>query len=213
MPHSKRSQRNRGPYSSNRVLDSSSPILSTDLRTFVTDCVLGWDTLYTEQEKRNIIETLPNACRKKDFDQTGNLRCPLSPEFVHSDRHLKASVSRFVQDMGDGFYNKSWRRKAEKAREERFDGKFDRHILDDTEERFGDDAIISEHVEGEHNTEDGKQHLVSQPRLSNAEASAPSRCEIEEYASEQETGSSVSVITARRSGRSCRIRSMNNTLV
>ena len=144
MPPAKRSQRNKGPYSSDRALNENSPIVSNDLWTFLVECILCWDISYTEDEKRRLIDMLPEVHRQYVFDQAGSLQCPLHPEFINNDQYLKAAVSRFVLDVADGFYNKSWRRKAEKASEERLDGKFDQYILEDIEERFGDDAIPSD---------------------------------------------------------------------
>ena len=141
MPPIKRLQRNTGPWSSQRILNASSPIVETDIHTFLATTISGWNAdaeTYTEAEKRSIIDSLPPAHRKYETDQKGQLKCPLSTDFVLNDLFIKAATQQFKNDVGDGYYEKSWQNQASKAMQERREGRFDAYLREHAEECFGD---------------------------------------------------------------------------
>jgi len=141
MPLTKRPKRNTGPWSSSRIVDSSSPIVSKDIHAFLVTAISAWNSdndTYTEAEKRSIIESLPLAHQKFELDSEGRLICPLSVEFVLEDPYVKSAVQRFKNDISEGYYEKSWQTQARKAMQERQEGKFDAYSRERTEQVFGD---------------------------------------------------------------------------
>ncbi|OAP57848.1 hypothetical protein AYL99_08586 [Fonsecaea erecta] len=141
MHRPKRPKRNTGPWSSQRIFNSSSPIVGADVHGFLVTAVSGWTAApdsYTETEKRSIIDSLPPRYRKYEVDDEGRLKCPLSVDFVLDDPYVRAAVHKFKRDVSEGFYEKSWQNQARKAMQERRDGKFDPYLQEQTEESFGD---------------------------------------------------------------------------
>ncbi|KIX99197.1 uncharacterized protein Z520_04773 [Fonsecaea multimorphosa CBS 102226] len=141
MRHGKRPTRNTGPWSSHRVLNASSPIITADIHSFLVTAVSSWTAeadSYTETEKRSIIDSLPPRYRTYELDAEGRLKCPLSVEFVLDDPYIKAAVHKFKRDVSEGCYEKTWQNQARKAMQERRDGKFDPYLQEQTEQTFGD---------------------------------------------------------------------------
>ncbi|KAH0828458.1 hypothetical protein AYO21_00405 [Fonsecaea monophora] len=164
MRRAKRPKRNTGPWSSQRILNSSSPITTTDIHGFLVAAISNWTAepdSYTEVEKRSIIDTLPPRYRKYELDVEGRLKCPLSVEFMLDDPYIKAAVNKFKRDVSEGYYEKSWQNQARKAMQERRDGKFDSYLQQHTEETFGDSGLNSQdetaddHVDAAADSSDG----------------------------------------------------------
>lgn len=129
----------KGSWATSKILTPSSAIISqsVDVHAFLVTCISGFDS-YTEDEKRNIIESLPPSYRQFNFDAEGKLLCPISTDFVMSDPFLKRSISKFKNDVEEGYYDPAWQTKARKAMEERREGKFDDYLKQYVEELFGD---------------------------------------------------------------------------
>src|ERR1700754_2132777 len=136
-PLAKRPKRNTGPWSSLRILNSTSPIVSKDIHAFLVACISGWADHYTQDERRSIIDSLPPQYRKYEIDSDGGLVCPVSIDFVLEDSYIRAAIPKFAKDMGEGFYEKGWQNQAKNAMKERRDGKFDEYLRGHTEEVFG----------------------------------------------------------------------------
>ncbi|EXJ61079.1 hypothetical protein A1O7_05232 [Cladophialophora yegresii CBS 114405] len=152
MPPAKGSKRSSGPWTSSRVLNSSSPIVTKDIHAFLVTAFSGWNEAsdtYTEAEKRLLIDSLPLAYRKCEPDHEGRLQCPLSTAFVLDDPYIKAATQRFKNDIADGYYEKTWQNQARRAMQERRDGKFDAFLQEQAEETFGEPRL------GEHNVAEG----------------------------------------------------------
>ncbi|EXJ80053.1 hypothetical protein A1O3_08339 [Capronia epimyces CBS 606.96] len=138
MAHpSTRLKRNTGPWSALRILNSTSPIITKDLHAFLVTCISGWNDRFNEDEKSAIINALPAKYRKYKVDESGNLFCPISVDFVLDDPYVKAAICRFKKDISEGCYEKGWQNQARKAMQERRDGKFDTYLQGHTEEMFG----------------------------------------------------------------------------
>jgi hypothetical protein len=141
MPPAKGPKRSNGPWSSSRVLNSSSPIVRTDIHAFLVTAISGWNVAsetYTEAEKRSLIDSLPLAYRKYELDDEGRLKCPLPTDFVLDDPYIKAATQRFKNDITDGYYEKTWQNQARRAMHDRRDGKFDAFLQEHVEATFGD---------------------------------------------------------------------------
>ncbi|KIW99434.1 uncharacterized protein Z518_11173 [Rhinocladiella mackenziei CBS 650.93] len=134
----KRPKRNTGPWSSLRILNSTSPILSKDLHGFLVTCISGWNDNYNEAEKRTIIDSLPPQYRKYELDGGGRLVCPISIDFLLEDAYVKAAIPKFKRDVSDGYYEKGWQNQARKALQERQDGKFDAYLQEHAEQVFAE---------------------------------------------------------------------------
>ncbi|KAJ4502602.1 hypothetical protein HRR83_009018 [Exophiala dermatitidis] len=139
-PSVKRTKRNTGPWSSLRILNSASPVLKKDIHGFLVTCISGWHDRYNEAEKRAIIDSMPPPYRQYELDDSGALVCPISVDFVLNDPHVRAAISRFKQDVSEGFYEKGWQNQARKAVKERQAGKFDTYLHEHVEEKFGEQA-------------------------------------------------------------------------
>lgn len=132
----KRPKRNAGQLSSDRILNSSSPIINKDLQSLFTKMISGWSKNYTEEEKKTIIDSLPPGYRVFEHKEDGSLKCPLSIEFVETDTHFKAAIARFKSDVQDGYYEKGWQTRASKATQDRQEGKFDQYLQEHADEAF-----------------------------------------------------------------------------
>ncbi|KIW67996.1 hypothetical protein PV04_03972 [Phialophora macrospora] len=149
MPPTKGPKRSSGPWTSARVLNSSSQIVRTDIHAFLVTAISGWNVsseTYTEAEKRSLIDSLPVAYRKYELDDEGRLKCPLPTEFVLDDPYIKAATQRFKNDVADGYYEKSWQNQARRAMHDRRDGKFDAFLQERAEETFGDPRFDRDNV-------------------------------------------------------------------
>lgn len=141
MPPARQSKKNTGPWSTTRILNSSSPVVNTDLHAFLITAISGWSSdheSYTEAEKRSIIDSLPPAHQKYELDDEGLLRCPLSVDDMLDDPHIKAAIQKFKADVSDGYYEKGWQTRARKAMQDRREGKFETYLQEHVEETFGD---------------------------------------------------------------------------
>ncbi|ETI24080.1 hypothetical protein G647_03449 [Cladophialophora carrionii CBS 160.54] len=146
---SKRSSSSGGPWTSTRVLNSSSPIVGADIHAFLIAAVSRWNVAsdsYTEAEKRLLIDSLPLAYRKYELDHEGRLKCPLPTEFVLDDPYLKAATQRFKNDIAEGYYEKTWQNQARRAMHDRRDGKFDAFLQEQAEETFGEPRLDGDNV-------------------------------------------------------------------
>lgn len=126
-----------GPWSSSRILNSSSPLASKDILPFLLACLSGWDSNYDETQKRAIIHVLPEKYRNHKYDDSGHLLCPVPLDFLLADPYLRSAVSKFKANLSDGFYEKSWQNQAAKAMQERKDGRFDSYLREKVETEFG----------------------------------------------------------------------------
>ena len=136
-PYSKRCKRNNGPFTSDRVLDMKSPILTRDLHLFLVRCMNAWDRMYEEEERRRIIDTLPVAYRLYKTDKEGKLICPVSIEMMDGNQDIKSAASRFQENVKSGYYEKGWQRVARNAMQERAEGKCNTYLEDHSEKLFG----------------------------------------------------------------------------
>jgi len=155
----KRPKRNTGPWSSSRILNSSTPIVGKDILAFLVTCISGWQENYDEEEKHAIIDSLPPHYRKYDVDESGRLKCPVSVDLVLKDSHLKAAVARFKNDVSEGHYEKAWQNRARKAMQERQEGRFDEYLEQHAEEMFGeqpDDGSQNADDQTEDHSSDGE---------------------------------------------------------
>ena len=152
----KRPKRNTGPWSSLRILNSSSPIISKDVHAFLVACISGWAENYTQEEKRSIINSLPPQYRKYEIDDEGGLICPVPIDFVLDDSYIRAGISKFTKDMREGFYEKGWQTYAKRAMQERRDGKFDGYLREHTEEVFGDHDDNADTIQADADSTDGE---------------------------------------------------------
>lgn len=152
MPPARHPKKNTGPWSTSRVLNSSSPVINTDLHAFLITAISGWNSnheSYTEAEKRSIIDSLPLAHQKYEFDDEGLLRCPLSVDDVLDDPHIKAAIQKFKIDVSEGYYEKSWQTRARTAMQDRREGKFEPYLQEHAEETFGDCRVDDQDVNAE----------------------------------------------------------------
>lgn len=140
----KRPTRITGPWSSLRILNSSSPIITKDLHAFLVTCISGWNDSYSEAEKQAIIDSLPLAYRKSELDGHDRLICPVTIDFVLDDPYIKAAITKFKTDVSEGFYEKGWQNQAKSAMQERRDGKFDAHLKENMEATFGDEQVAGQ---------------------------------------------------------------------
>ena len=132
-----------GAWTASKILTKSSAAVKGDIRAFLLTCVTGWDS-YTAEEQRSIIETLPPARRFFiDNPATGKLACPLEPDFIVNDLHLKRAIARFTDDVSSGHYTTSWQLKARQSMNERVEGRFDEYMKQHTDDRFGGDENSS----------------------------------------------------------------------
>ncbi|KIW54344.1 hypothetical protein PV05_06708 [Exophiala xenobiotica] len=142
---SKRAPSNKtGPWSTARILNSTSPVANKDIHAFLVQCISGWNENYTEEEKRAIIDRLPPRFHTHDVDEAGSLLCPISADFVLEDPYLKAAVPRFKQHVNEGYYEQGWQNKARKAMQERREGKFDAYLQEEIEAAFGDGEDVGD---------------------------------------------------------------------
>ncbi len=134
-----------GPWAAATILNSKSPIVSKDMVAFLSSCVANWDTNYTEEQKRSLIDSLPLRYRQYDVDDdTGRLVCPVSVAFVREDKYVRAATIKFKEAVRKGLYGKGWQNQARKAMQDRADGRFDEYLRELAEEEFGDPASTSE---------------------------------------------------------------------
>ncbi|KAJ9504392.1 hypothetical protein H2202_000448 [Exophiala xenobiotica] len=134
-----------GPWSTGRILNSTSPAATKDLHALLVQCISDWHSNYTEAEKRAIIDKLPPRFRTYDVDETtGSLLCPISADFALEDPYLKAAVPRFKQHVNEGYYEQGWQNKARKAMQERREGKFDTYLQEQMEAAFGDGEDVGD---------------------------------------------------------------------
>ena len=129
----------KGSWAASKILTPSSAIIvaPVDIHAFLVTCISGFDG-YTEDEKRGIIDSLPPSYRQYNLDESGKLLCPITTDFVLSDSFLKRGVSKFMNDVEEGYYDPAWQTKARKAMQERREGKFDQYSKQHVEELFGD---------------------------------------------------------------------------
>ncbi|KAK6384773.1 hypothetical protein LTS17_002336 [Exophiala oligosperma] len=128
-----------GPWSTARILNSTSPITQKDIHSFLVRAVSDWSTSYTEDEKRAIIDSLPPRLRIYDVDSSGKLVCPVTPDFVLGDPHVKAAIPKFKRQVTEGYYEKGWQKRAMAATRERVDGRFDAYLQEQVDAFFGGD--------------------------------------------------------------------------
>lgn len=142
MPGAKKQppNRNTGPWSSLRILNSSSPVASKDMLPFLVTCISAWDSAYDEGQKRAIIDSLPPKYRKYEFDGSGGLVCPIPADILLEGPYFRSAVSKFKTNLTDGFYEKGWQNQATRAMQERRDGKFDEYLREKADKEFGDCA-------------------------------------------------------------------------
>lgn len=136
-PPKKKPKTNTGPWSSLRILNSTSPVTTKDLHPFLVSCISAWDGEYDEAQKRAIIDSLPPRYRKYELDGSGHLVCPVSVDFLLEDPYFKSAISKFKANLIDGLYEKGWQNQARKAMQERCEGKFDVYLREKTEQEFG----------------------------------------------------------------------------
>lgn len=127
-----------GSWATSKILSPQSAIITQDIQSFLIAAISGWDTNYSDAEKRKIIDSLPSAYRVCDYDETGALKCPISVEFIMGDPYLKRGMSKFKEEVSEGSYEDRWQQQARKAMVERAEGKFDEYLKQHTEEMFGD---------------------------------------------------------------------------
>lgn len=109
------------------------------MHSFLVQALSGWSTSYTEDEKRALIDSLPPRLRVYDVDSSsGALVCPISPDLVLRDQHVKAAVSKFKQHVTEGWYEMGWQNRAKAAMRERREGRFDGYLHEQIEASFGD---------------------------------------------------------------------------
>jgi hypothetical protein len=142
MPPSKKPKRNTGPWSAPRILNASSPITKSDIdiQVLLVKTISGWhadNSIYSEAEKRTIIDSLPETYRSYETDEKGRLKCPLPTTLVLDDPFLKTAITRFKNDVAEGYYEKPFQNQARKAMQERRDGKFDTYLQEHAQETFG----------------------------------------------------------------------------
>lgn len=77
------------------------------------------------------------------------LPAPITPKFIADDLYIKHAIARFKRDVRDGYYEKAWQDRADKARQERAEGKFDQYVLEHADEIFGPFDTEDEDVEEE----------------------------------------------------------------
>jgi hypothetical protein len=125
-------------YTPSSILKSNSPLThpTTDLHAFLLSCLTSWST-YTPTEQRRIISSLPPAYRTYTTSPTGELDRPLSIDFIHTDAYLKTGIERFKREVGEGYYEATWRKNATLATQEREEGKFDEYVRGKVEMDFG----------------------------------------------------------------------------
>ena len=165
MPLSKRKAAGRDLHSPNRVLKSNSRISSGNIHGFLLDCINEWEVLYSEDEKRQIIETLPSNYRAVENNAQGKLKFPLAAKYVREDPFLKKGVERLRSDIDDGFYEPPWQYRAEKASKKRREGGFDNYIQTNIKEKFGTTPIHSSgHQEDEGDRQQKKDHIEHRGR-------------------------------------------------
>ena len=129
----------KGSWATSKILTPFSAIIapSIDIQAFLITCISGFDS-YTEDEKRGIIDSLPPSYRHYNVDEEGKLPCPITTDFVMSDPFLKRGISKFKNDVEEGYHDPAWQTKARKAMQERREGKFDEYLKQHVEEMFGD---------------------------------------------------------------------------
>jgi hypothetical protein len=129
----------KGSWATSKILTASSAITapSTDIYAFLITCMSGFDS-YSEAEKHAIIDVLPEPYRKYNLTAENKLECPLSLDFVMSDPFLKRAISKFKNDVSEGYYDPTWQSKARVAMQERRDGVFDEYLKRHVEKMFGD---------------------------------------------------------------------------
>lgn len=127
-----------GSWAKSKILSPQSAITSQDIQSFLITAISGWNTNYSDDEKRRIIDALPPAYRVCEYDEAGALKCPIGIEFIMGDPYLKRGISKFKEEVGEGSYEDRWQQQAKKAMAERADGMFDEYLQQHTEEMFGD---------------------------------------------------------------------------
>ncbi len=139
-------------------------MISKDIHAFLVTSISGWNSgneTYTDAEKRSMINSLPPAYQKYEVDDAGQLRCPLTTDFVQDDPYIKAAMQKLKDDITDGHYEKSWQNQAKRAMQERQDGEFEIYLQEHAEENFGepsldrDEAVEGLRIAGE-NSSDGE---------------------------------------------------------
>lgn len=126
-------------YTSSAILKSTSILAkpTTDLHAFLLTCLKSWSD-YTEAQKHQIIASLPPTYRIHITDSEGNLECPLSIDFIREDTYLREGIEKFKRDVGEGYFDPTWRKNAGIAMREREEGKFDEYLRDKVDAEFGE---------------------------------------------------------------------------
>jgi Asx homology domain len=145
-------------YTPSSIFKSNSPLThpTTDLHAFLLTCLISWST-YTPTEQRRIISSIPPAYRTYTTSPNGELECPLSIDFIHTDAYLKTGIERFKREVGEGYYEATWRKNATLATQEREEGKFDEYVRGKVEMDFGEVAAEDEQESSESDKGWGKE--------------------------------------------------------
>ena len=148
----------KGSWAASKILTPSSAIISpsVDIHAFLVTCISGFDG-YTEDEKRGIIDSLPASYRQYNLDESGKLLCPITTDCVLSDSFVKRGVSKFVNDVEEGYYDPAWQTRARKAMQERREGKFDEYSKQHVEEMFGDGTASQQGSSKDSDNADGAE--------------------------------------------------------
>ena len=143
-------------YTSSAILKSTSVLTkpSTDLPAFLLTCLTSWSD-YTEAQKHQIISSLPPTYQIRRTDSDGKLECPLSIEFIREDNYLREGIEKFKRDVGEGYFDPTWRKNAAMAMREREEGRFDDYLRDKVEAEFGD--IVAEEDEEQETSQSDKE--------------------------------------------------------
>lgn len=138
-------------YTSSAILKSTSLLAkaSTDLHAFLLTCLASWSE-YSEAQKDQIISSLPPTYQIRRTDADGKLECPLSVEFLREDNYLREGIEKFKRDVGEGYFDPTWRKNAAMAMRERGEGRFDEYLRDKVEAEFGD---VVEEDEGQESSQ------------------------------------------------------------
>lgn len=143
-------------YTSTAIMKSNSPLThpKTNLHAFLLTCLTSWST-YTPAERRKVIATLPLTYRTYTTNASGELECPLSIDFINRDTYLKTGIEKFKREVGEGYYEATWRKNAGIASQERDEGKFDEYVQGKAEMDFGE--IADEDEEEQKSSESDKE--------------------------------------------------------
>jgi hypothetical protein len=112
-------------YTSSAILKSTSILTkpTTDLHAFLVTCLTSWSE-YTEAQKQQVIASLPPTYQTSKTDVDGNLECPLSIDFTREDTYLREGIEKFKRDVGEGYFDPTWRKTAAIAMRDREEAEF-----------------------------------------------------------------------------------------